>query len=518
MEPTDHCATTPNAVTHLLEFLRRYTRERLDSRRMDERRAYPTSFIPDLAAEGLFGLQIPKSHLGMGLSNTDALRVMTQLGAIDANLLILTAVHNTLGVPPIQGFAQPAVRDAVLPELAQGRRLVTSAISEPGMGSHVRAISTRAVKQPDGSYVINGGKQWISLGADAAYVNVFARLIDERGQDAGITGFVVDTSTPGYIGGPEVLTLGLKVVPQNSLTFDNLRVPAESLLGAEGQGLLAAKTAFTKGRVNLAAGAQGAMMRSLELALRFTQRREVATGNLAENGRIHQILADSVAATQAVGALVRHIGARLDAGEKVADPLYFVAKILGCELGFEVVDRCVQLLGARGYVDTNVVAQHFRDYRLFRIFEGSTEAITVYLGTTFLAAPGRFMELVGQFDAAPQVHDLAERVDKLTTLATAGAQQRHVLANVVGELACWSILAALTSEIANRSEMHPHTAAWCERQLRERLRSAESGMPFVDLPTVDEVANHITGYQSLIGDIDQRRPGEQNELDPLLRR
>ncbi|GAA4614619.1 acyl-CoA dehydrogenase family protein [Saccharopolyspora hordei] len=517
MEPTDQCATTPTTVSHLLDFLRRYARERIDSRRMDERRAFPVSFIPDLAAEGLFGLQIPTSHSGLGLSHTDALRVMTQLGAIDANLLILTAVHNTLGVPPIEGFAQPAVRDAVLPEVARGRRLVTSAISEPGMGSHVRAISTRAVKQADGSYLVNGGKQWISLGADAAYVNVFARLVDEHGQDAGITGFMVDTTTPGFLGGPEVLTLGLKVVPQNSLTFEDLRVPAESLLGEEGQGLVAAKTAFTKGRVTLAAGALGAMMRSLELALRFTQRREVATGNLAENGRIHQLLADSVAATQAVEALVRHIAARLDSGEEVAEPLFFVAKILGCELAFDVVDRCVQLLGARGYVDTNVVAQHFRDYRLFRIFEGSTEAITVYLGTTLLSAPGRFTALMDQFDAATQVHDLADRVGKLATVAPTSAQQQHVLANVVGELACWSVLAALTSEAAGRSTVHPHTAAWCERQLRERLRSAEDGVPFVDLPTVDEVADHITGYQELIGDIDQRRPGEQNEMDALLR-
>ncbi|QIZ36913.1 acyl-CoA dehydrogenase family protein [Saccharopolyspora sp. ASAGF58] len=518
MDSADKGAPPRGAVSDVLEFLRRYSRERLDSRRMDERRSFSTSLIPDLASAGLFGLRIPKEYQGQELSHSDALRVMTQLGAIDANLMVLTAVHNTLGVPPVQHFAPEAVKTAILPELAQGKRLITSAISEPGMGSNLRAISTRATKQPDGSYVINGNKQWISLGADAAYVNVFARLTNELGQDLGITGFLVDTATSGFVGGPEVITLGLKAVPQNSLNFQNLRVPAKSLLGVEGEGLLAAKTAFMQGRIVLAAGGLGAAMRSLELAHRFAQRREVATGNLAENGRIQQILAECVAATQAVEALVQHIAGRLDAAEGVAEELYFAAKILGCELMWQVVDRSLQLLGARGFVDTNVVGQLFRDYRLFRIFEGTTEAVTVYLGTRFLAAPERLGSLLDAFNAAPQVQELATGVAKLTTAPIADAKHRHVLANAVGELACWTILAGLTSETSYQSEISAHTAAWCEQRLRERLRAAERDLPFVDLPTVDAIAGHIAGFDAVIGNVEQRRPGDQHDLDVLLRR
>ncbi|MER5392237.1 acyl-CoA dehydrogenase family protein [Saccharopolyspora sp. NPDC002686] len=488
MEPTDRSDTAPDTVSRLLDFLRRYSRERLDSRRMDERRAFPTSLIPDLAAQGLFGLQIPQEHQGLGLSNSDALRVVTQLGAIDANLFILLGVHNTLGIPPIKYFAKDHVKQAVLPQVAQGRALITSAISEPGAGSNVRAVQARAQRLADGSYVINGNKQWISLGADATYVNVFARLTDENGQDQGITGFLVDRSTPGFIGGPEVLTLGLKAVPQNSLEFEDLRVPADAMLGKEGKGLHAAKEAFMRGRVTLAAGGLGAMMRSLELAERFARRRQVATGNLAENGRIHQILAESVAATQAVEALVRHIGVRMDSGEKVPEELFFAAKISGCELMWKVIDRSVQMLGARGYVDTNVLGQFFRDYRLLRIFEGSTEAITVYLGMQMLASPQRVLSVLDEFDASPQIQELAAGVAKLASSRTANVQSQHVLASVVGELTCWTILAGLTSQYQYRSDMNQYTAAWVEQKLADRLRTAEQGTPFVELPTVDAIA------------------------------
>lgn len=511
-------AQPPGAVSEMLEFLRNYSREQLDSWRMDERRGFPPSLIPDLASAGLLGLQVPENLAGQGLSHADTLRVFRQVGAIDCNLNVLLAVHNTLGIPPIQHFAQHDVRESVLPEIARGRRLVTSAITEPGMGSNVRAISTCATKQPDGDYVLNGGKQWISLGADANHVNVFARLVDEDGNDAGITGFLVDSSSPGYVRGAEMMTMGLKAVPQNLLTFENLRVPGSALLGAEGEGLTAAKTAFMRGRLALPTGAMGAAMRALELAQRFARRREVATGNLAENGRIQQILADSVAAIQAVDSLVRNIADRLDAGQKVPELWFFVAKILGCELMWKVVDDCLQLLGARGFVDTNVVAQFYRDYRLFRIFEGTTEAITVYLGSTIMKDSQRLLGVFDDLEADPVVFEHAARVAKLTTVPTNGDQHAHVLAAQIGELACWSLLAGLTAQNRRRSTMYARTASWCEQRFLDRLRQVEDTAPAADLPTGDEIARCIDGFEEVIGNVEQRRPGDYRELDLLLRR
>ena len=155
MESTESGSPNPGAASEMLDFLRRYSREQLDSRRMDERRGFHLSLIPDLAHAGLFGVQIPERYDGQALSHSDTIKVWRQSGAIDCNLLILLAVHNTLGVPPIQGFAAEDVRSAVLPELARGRRLVTSAISERSVLAHLLIDLAFLANLPDVSLVVS---------------------------------------------------------------------------------------------------------------------------------------------------------------------------------------------------------------------------------------------------------------------------------------------------------------------------------------------------------------------------
>jgi alkylation response protein AidB-like acyl-CoA dehydrogenase len=509
-------ASGASATKRIIDFIRRYTSNVLNSRLMDERRSLPPSLVSDFADAGILGLQVPRQYKGQALSHVDTARIFIQLGAIDANLCVLAVVHNTLGIPPIQQFATEDVRRDVLPRLAQGHSLVTSAISEPGAGSHVRAITTRATKLADG-YSITGTKTWISLGGDARYCNVFAQLTDDQGYDAGITGFLVDTHSPGFHIGEEMLTLGLRAVPQYELAFTDLRVPEMSLLGDEGDGLRVAKTAFMAGRVVLAAGSMGAAMRSLELAHRFAIRRDVAPGRLSDNGRIRQILNDAAAAIQAVQTLILQISSWRDAGEAVADDWYFCAKILGCELTWQVVDKSVQILAARGYLDTNIVGQHFRDYRLFRIFEGATEAITVYLGTITKSSQ-HVLTLIERCDPPPEIWGLAEQVaEVIRGRPTEDAAHQHIHANLVGDLVCWTMLATLTSKVADRSAMHAYTAAWCQRQLRDRLYTGNQELAN-DLPSATELTQHLADYEVMIGDIGQRRRGERSDVDPLLLR
>ncbi|WP_084144245.1 acyl-CoA dehydrogenase family protein [Amycolatopsis taiwanensis] len=512
-------APASDSAARMLRFLRQYAREFLNTRLMDERRALPPALVSDFAEAGLFGMVVPKQYQGQELSSVDMTRVFIQLGAIDANLAILCAVHNTLGTLPIALFANDEVKRNVVPRAARGQILTTSAISEAGIGTHVRGLTTHATKHADGSYTINGSKKWISLGGDARYVNVFAKVQDERGKALGITALLVDNRTPGFNIGPEMLTLGLRAVPQYDLTFTDLRVPPSALLGVEGEGFSVCKAAFMAGRVVLAATSMGAAMRSLEVAQRFATRREVATGRLSENGRIRQIFADAGAAIQAIETLVFRIGTWRDAGQVVPDAWYFCAKILGCELAWRTVDTALQMLAARGFLDTNIVGQHFRDYRLFRIFEGSTEAITVYLGAIMARNPEAFAAMVYERTSAPQVLDLVDQVTQIMAKRAGDTAGRHVHAAVVGELVCWTLMAAVTSGIANNSAMHAYTASWVERQLRDRLRSAHQDLYIGDLPTTEEFADHIAGYRGMIGDIDQKRwPGEEWRVDPLLRR
>lgn len=517
--PSKLRASSPelSPTIQMLNFLREYSQSFLNSRLMDERRSLPPAMVSDFADVGLLGLRIPPEYGGQELSHVDVKSVYTQLGAIDANLAVFCGVHNTLGIPPIMLSATEDVKSYVLPRLAKGQALATSATSESEIGSHIRGMTTTATRNANGSYTINGAKKWVSLGGDARYVNVFAQLRDQQGRSKGISGFLVDSRTPGFAIGPEMLTLGLRAVPQYDLSFSNMQVPAYALLGVEGEGLATAKAAFMGGRVALAAMAVGAAMRSIELAQRFAKGRQIATGSLAENGRIRELLSEAVAGVQAVETLLSRISLRQDTGENIHEVWYFCAKILGCELSWNAIDTALQILAARGFLDTNAVGQHFRDYRLFRIFEGSTEAITVYLGTTLVRNPGEITKLVRDAHLGARALKLVDQIVEISAKRPADAGARHIHASVVGELACWMLLAAVTSDVTHRSAMHSYTASWTEHQLQQRLHSAQLRWR-QDLPTLVEFADHVAGYASVIGDVDQRRwPGEEWRPDPLLR-
>lgn len=485
---------------------------------MDNRRSADPCLVPDFASHGLWGLRVPAQYGGLELNYRDTFRIIEQLAAIDCNLFVMTAVHNMVGIPPIMDHASEDVKAQVLPLLAQGRSLTTSAASEPGMGSDLRGMTTSAVKQPDGSYVLNGMKRWISLGGSSQYLNIFARCYDTDGTPQGYTGFVLNSATPGFVVGPEVRTLGLRAVPQVTLRLEDVWVPAEWRLGAEGNGIAAANSAFMLSRLVIGAGSVGVMKRALEIQTRYATRRPVATGLLIDNGRTQQILTEAVAATQAIELLMDHITTILDRGDQPHELLYFVAKIMGSEEMFSVVDRAVQMLGGRGFLDTNVVGQFYRDYRLLRIFEGATEAVTLYTGLKIGRSPATFRELVGAIPGVSRhVAGLIDEAEQFISLHDRTEQAQHIRFNVLGDLLCWSILAALTSAAAFRSEMHGITAEWCEHRLRRRLMDAHRDVR-LDLPSKSTLLQHIAGYEADIGDTDQRRPGEEHAFDPLLQR
>jgi alkylation response protein AidB-like acyl-CoA dehydrogenase len=511
----------------LIAFLRDYASRRVSSRLIDERRGIPPNVVLDLAREGLFGLQVEARYGGQALSYTDTFRVLEQSAAVDPNIHLLLCVHYAIGTPPIQSFAKPSVKEAILPAIATGRTLATIAASEPGAGAHLGGISTTARKLPHGGYQLDGDKCWISLGSWAGYVSVFAQLVDEKGQRQGMTGFVVEQGTPGFQPGAEALTLGMKGIPQNQIALRGLRLPASSLLGEEGAGATVAQSAFMMGRAVVAISAVGVMKRCLQLSARYARRREVATGNLFENGLTLDLLSDSVTATSAVEAMAYDLVDGLDRGHEPPPALYVAAKVLGSELMWRVIDRSVQLLGARGFMDTNVVGQYFRDMRLLRIFEGPTESMTLYLGSLALKDEARFLRSLAQeFGSVPAGIEvaLAEAralfAPRLRDPATA-KQAGETLAARVGELVAWAIMGAVLARSTRQPErLAATTRSWCARQFMARLSAlqtecADESGP--SMPSSDCLTEQIDGWTSEIGFIEQQLAGEERDLDPRLR-
>jgi alkylation response protein AidB-like acyl-CoA dehydrogenase len=519
-------AGSTERADRLIAFLRQYGEERVNSHLIDERRTIPPSVILDLGRAGLFGLRVAESYGGQALSHVDTFRVITQATAIDANVALTLGIHNAIGISPIEAFADDQAKSTVLPQLARGTSLATIAASEPGAGSNLQGISTVATKV-SGGYVVNGAKCWISLGSWAGHINLITKLQDQYGRAQGVCAFLVEGASKGFTPGHEVMTVGMRGLPQNHIDIADLRLPAGALLGAEGEGLAVAQTAFEAGRAMLAAASLGTMQRCLQLATRFASRREVATGRLLDNGRTQQILSECVAATRAVEMLVQRVAGDLDQGRKIPPELYFACKIMSTELGWGVVDRSMQLLGARGYLDTNIVARHFRDFRLLRIFEGATEAVTVYVGSLIGKDPARFQELLAERFGAQSVlerlgaaySDILAGVPSEAGSSTA-QRDRHILANIGGELACWGILASLTQHTASRThtELDRYTAAWAERQLEDRLRMARDGKRQYEILSPAFLADQIGGYTAAIGDIEQGLAGEATDLDELLAR
>lgn len=509
----------------MIAFMRDYAGTRLNSRLIDERRCISPNVVLDLGREGLLGLQVEQAYGGQALSHGDMFRVMEQATAMDANVALLVSVHNGIGIPPIRHFAAESVKREALPMLASGRALTTIAASEPGAGGNFRAIGTKAIRRADGTYVLNGEKRWISLGAWSEYISVFAQLEDANGQAMGITGFLVRNGTPGYSPAEEALTYGMKGIPQNRIRLRNLELAPSSLLGQEGQGSLVAQTAFMGGRLLVGVAALGAMKRCLQVASQFAQHRSIATGTLFDNGITQAILNDSIMSTHAVDGLVYYIGEQLDLDGALPEAFYFVCKIMSSELMWKVVDRCVQMLGARGFVDTNVVGQYFRDERLLRIFEGPTELIVSHLGVLVQKNESAFLTMLrDRFDANSIVRLLEEAFDTLRAHACRDADKArlaryaHVRAAHVGELACWGLIASLTHARAARSALDRSTAHWaaealgkCARKIRSRLNPEDHHLA----PAA--IADIIAGYELSIGHIEQTMSGEDCGLDPLLK-
>jgi alkylation response protein AidB-like acyl-CoA dehydrogenase/acyl-CoA synthetase (AMP-forming)/AMP-acid ligase II/acyl carrier protein len=510
--------TDADPVEPLLAWLRDYARRRLDSLQMDERRTIPPHVVLDFGNRGLLGLQASRRHGGLGLSHRQLVRVIAQLGAIDTTLAVFVIGHNGLGLRPVLRFARPSLRDRLLPELASGRRLTAFALSEPGAGSNPLALAGRAVEREEGGWRIDGTKMWIGSASWAGSLNVFAQMVDREGSPRGITGFVVPQDAPGLRPGREALTMGLKGMVQSELHLDGVEVDEESLLGEPGGGLDVARDAIGFTRLCLGAAARGGVERCLQLILRYAGRRTVGTGRLLDNPATLARLADLSARLEALDALCDWIASDLDAGREVAEPVLGVAKTFGGELFWEAADTAVQLLGGRGYVETNGAARMLRDARVFRIFEGPDEALRMHLGALVERGDDRLATLlpsaVGEA-LARAVEACRSRLDDGAPGAfdrPAAARWGHLLLGRAAERGV--LLAAL--EVTGGSETDTATV-WARRAFDDALTAVREGTAaealLDDRTAVVERAERLAARA---GSVDQRAAGVDWQTDPLL--
>lgn len=328
----------------------------------------PVDLLRHMGALGLLTPAIPEQYGGPGLDATSACLIMEEIARADAGVAVAVAVQNGLVAAPLLRAGTDAQRDRWLPGLASGQVMGCYALTEPDVGSDTAALTTRAVATGDG-WRITGAKQWISNGGFADMVIVFARTGGEGAR--GISAFAAEMG-PGLEVGPEIPKLGLHTSSTVGLSFDDMPVPADAMLGVEGEGLKLALTTLDGGRITIAAQACGIAQAAIDLAVRYASDREAFGGPIARFQGVQFPVADVAAQLDAARLLTLHAAALRDAGMPHG-AAGAKAKLFASSVAVRAADVAVQTLGGYGYSAEYGAERLYRDAKITELYEGTSQ-------------------------------------------------------------------------------------------------------------------------------------------------
>jgi acyl-CoA dehydrogenase len=364
-------ALDPESFDLLLDTVRRYVRERLRplEERVERDDAVPAEIVQEMREMGLFGLSIPEEFGGLGLSMTEEVRVALALGGTTPAFRSVFGTNVGIGSQGLVMAGSEAQKARWLPGIASGAVITSFALTEPGAGSDGAAVQTKAVRDGD-VYRLSGAKRYITNADKASLFTVMART---GGPGAGgVSAFLVPADLPGLAVGRPERKMGQQGAHVCDVTFDDVPVPAENRLGAEGEGFKIAMRVLDRGRLHIAAVCVGVAERLIADAVAYATERRQFGKPIAEFQLIQAMIADSKTETLAAKALVLDAARLKDEGAPItleaAAAKYFASETVG-----RVADRAVQIFGGAGYVADYGIERLYRDVRLFRIYEGTSQ-------------------------------------------------------------------------------------------------------------------------------------------------
>ncbi|MAB97158.1 MAG: acyl-CoA dehydrogenase [Pseudomonadaceae bacterium] len=358
----------------LLDNLSRFVRERLmpNEAEVAENDHIPDDIIADMREMGLFGMCLPQEYGGMSLTMEEEVMVAFELGRTSPVFRSLIGTNNGIGSQGLIIDGTPAQKQRYLPRMATGELVGSFALTEPGSGSDAASLRTTAVRDGD-HYVLNGTKRFITNAPQAGIFTVMARTNSEIKGAGGISAFIVEAGTPGLSLGKIDQKMGQKGAHTCDVIFEDCRVPAENLIGGvEGVGFKTAMKVLDKGRLHIAAVCVAAAERMLKDALDYALERKQFGQPLAEFQLIQAMLADSQADIYAARCMVLDAARKRDLKQDVSMEAS-CCKMFASEMCGRVADRAVQIFGGAGYVSEYGIERFYRDVRLFRIYEGTTQ-------------------------------------------------------------------------------------------------------------------------------------------------
>ena len=367
----------------LKELARDFTNREIKplAQKIDEDEFIPPQLIKKLGEVGFLGTMFPEEYGGGGFGKLGYCVMMEEISRGCSSTATMVGAHQSLGTNAIFVGGSEKLKNKYLPRLCSGELIASFALTEPEAGSDIFNLKTEAKKIGD-KWIINGSKIWITNAGIANVFSVFART------SKGITGFVVDADSQGISIGPPEKKLGIKGSTTNSITFENVEVPEENILGTEGRGFLIAMKTIEGGRLTIGACCLGASRELLELSTNYAKRRKQFGESISKFQAVQFMLADMASKIYPMESIVYRCAYDFDQGKDVSFDAA-VVKLYASEAMTEIADKALQVHGGMGFSRELPMERYYRDARILRIFEGTTEIQKMIIGRHVIKSNGR---------------------------------------------------------------------------------------------------------------------------------
>jgi acyl-CoA dehydrogenase family protein 9 len=394
-------------VTQAREFGQTY-----DQRAIEDARWIGDDKIAELGERGLMGLYVPTRYGGAGLTQTGYCRVSEEFAQIDATLSVIMGVHQSIGMKGIVLFGSDEQKERFLPDLASGRKLAAFALTEPNAGSDAHGIESRAVKQPDGSWKLNGEKRYIGNGSKAGVLVTFARAeVDGEGRHIAL---IVTPDMDGFEVGDRFDTMGLRANDLRRLRFNDVRVPPENVLGEPGDGFRIAMHILNNGRLSLGTGSVGASKWLLDRIIAHVKERRQFGMPLADFELVQEKIGWMVSHTFGLESMAYLTTGLVDTGVPDYSLESAMCKVAATEFMWYAANRAMQLKGGEGYMRDQLFEKMLRDIRIFPIFEGANDVMRAFVALSGMKPLGEKLKELGDVGLGNAVGSIGVLADYVT--------------------------------------------------------------------------------------------------------
>jgi acyl-CoA dehydrogenase family protein 9 len=377
-----------------------------DAHKIEEDRWIGDGTIKELGERGLLGLYVPEEYGGQGLSQTGYCRVSEAFASLDGTLSVIMGVHQSIGMKGIVLFGSDEQKERFLPDLASGRKLAAFALTEPAAGSDVKGIQTRAERQSDGSWRLDGMKHYIGNGSKAGVLVTFAKT----GEDE-YTAFIVEKGMKGFEPGHRFDTMGLRGNDLRELHFNGVRIPPENVLGEPGEGFKIAMHVLNNGRLSLGTGSVGGTKKLLDLAIAHVKERRQFGRPLADFELVQDKIGWMVSYLYGIESMAYLTTGLVDRGVPDYSLESAICKVAGTEFLWYAANRALQLAGGAGYMRDQPYEKFLRDIRIFPIFEGSNDVMRAFIALAGMKPVGDELKELGGVNLGDPVGSIGVLAD-----------------------------------------------------------------------------------------------------------